>query len=154
MTLRYRTTKPRPIAWPLPCSGRRRGAVGGAGVAPGRRLTPAPVREAVVVKKSSLLRRDAEVALDLGDHAVLLVEEGREHLVPAAEVGDGEQAGRLREVLARRVGTVEHRPVAVLREDLLRLLAPDEVQERLGLLGVLGGAGDRRGVLDQDGRVG
>ena len=60
-----------------------------------------------------------------------------EDLVPAAEVVDGEQAGRLREVLARRVGALEHRPVAVLREDLLRLLAPDEVQERLASFGCL-----------------
>src|SRR3954463_1714243 len=123
------------MAPPLPCSGRRRaGDAGGAGGTPGRRPAPAPV--AVVAVTCLLLDRDPEIALDLGDDALLRVEELRRHVGPATQVLDGEEAGGGREVLPRGVSGLGHRAVAVLGEDLLALVRADEVQEGLGLLRV------------------
>src|SRR5215208_2920356 len=90
---------------------------------------------------------------DLGDHALLRVEEGVVHLTPATELGDLEELRRRREALAG-LGALHYRAVALVREDLLRLRGVEEVNEGLGFLGLLGLVVDRDRVLDQDGLVG
>src|SRR5215203_3099173 len=86
---------------------------------------------------------------DLGDLAGLRIEEGVAHLAPAAELLDVEELGRRREVLLVQQ-SVEHRPVARRREQLLGLLRVEEVHERLRRLGVLALADHCGRVLDQD----
>src|SRR4029453_9496571 len=95
--------------------------------------------------------RDAHLALDFDQDAGLLVEEPLGHLVPAADVLDGEQPGRLGEV---RGDPLVHRPVALLGEDLLAGGGAGEVDEGPGRLLVPALGGDRDRVLDQDGLVG
>src|SRR3954449_4242417 len=74
---------------------------------------------------------DAERVLDLCDRAAGRVEELRVHGRPAAEVLDGEQLRRRREL--RRVDVGLHDwAVAVVGEDLLRGVGVQVVDERLG----------------------
>src|SRR5215210_8031160 len=113
----------------------------------GASVLPRPSPAGVVL----LLNRHSEFPLDLGHDALVCVEELRRDLLPATELGDGEQPRRLGEVLARRVDTLDDWTVAVLREDFLCLRSVDEVQELLGFLGVLAVARDGRWVLDQQG---
>src|SRR5215218_1431070 len=128
--LRYMATVPRSSAAP-PC-------------------TSSPTRRLVTALAA---KRHAHLALDVGDDAVVLVEEPPVHLRPAAEVGDGEQPGRLGERGAGGHLLVD-RPVALLGEDLLALRRQHEVDERPGRGGVPAPADDRDRVLDQDGLVG
>src|SRR3954454_7436258 len=77
---------------------------------------------------------DAERVLDLCDRAAGGVEELCVHGGPAAEVLDGEQLCRRREL--RRVDVRLHdRAVAVVGEDLLRGVRVQVVDERLGQRG-------------------
>src|SRR3954471_11240297 len=74
---------------------------------------------------------DAERVLDLCDRATGRVEELGVHGRPAAEVLDGEQLrgrGELRGVDV----SLHHRAVAMVREDLLRGVGVQVVDERLG----------------------
>src|SRR2546426_5476433 len=91
-------------------------------------------------------------AYDAGHDARLWVEELLLDLRPAADVLDREQLWADREVEAARGGRHD-RPVAVLREDLLRVDRPQELQERIRLRGVLRGQRDSDRVLDQDRRL-
>src|SRR6266516_4946031 len=87
------------------------------------------------------------------DHdARLWVEELLLDLRPAADVLDREQLWSSREVEAARGGRHDG-PVAVLREDLLRVDRPQELQERLRFRRVLRGRRDGDWVLDQDRRL-
>ena len=79
----------------------------------------------------------------------LRVEELRHDLVPAAEVVDGEQARSARELSAAST-PVDHRPVAVVGEDLLRLRGDRKSRNAWASVRVLGVRGDRDRVLDQD----
>src|SRR4029453_2566359 len=79
--LRYRVTVPRSSAAPPPVPGRTRRRV---------RVLAA--------------NRHAHLTFDVGHDPGLLVEEPLVHLGPAAQVLDGEQAGRLRGAGAGRVG--------------------------------------------------
>src|SRR5690349_17803725 len=72
--------------------------------------------------------RDAQLVLDLRDGAVLRVEELLVHRRPATEIVDGEQRLRGRELRLVEVGG-DDRPVAVLREGLLRGIGVEEVDE-------------------------
>src|SRR5215213_11907227 len=128
--LRYRVTIPRSSA------------------APPR--TSSPIRRRVTALAAN---RDADLLLDVGHDPGSLVEELLVHLTPATQIGDGEQPGRLGEVGGRGHLLVD-RPVALLDEDLLSLGRQQVVDERLGLLSVLGLGGDRDRVLDQDRLVG
>src|SRR4051794_17987678 len=117
-----------------------------ASAAPGMRGTRrrGPVCAGAAV--ALLLSREPLVLVDAGHHAVLRIEELLVDGRPSAEVVDREQ------VLWRRVFRLVHevlvdRAVALLTEDLLRLVAAREVDELLGLVGGTGGHGDR--VLDQ-----
>src|SRR5687767_10830092 len=77
-----------------------------------------------------LTERLPELALDVGHDPVLRVEKSLAHGSPAAELRDGEQLRRLREVeLGEHVR--EHRAVAGLAEDALRVRRAHEVDERL-----------------------
>src|SRR5215212_6787138 len=135
---------------------RRRPASRGAGPGPAaepsrsRAGWPAAGAVATVVL---VLDGDTDAPLDIEHDAAVGVEELVSRLRPAAEVVDGEQAARLREVAFRGDVLVE-RPVAVLEEDTLRVLRHEEVDEGLGLIGVLAVLRDRDGVLDEDGLVG
>src|SRR3954451_3671302 len=95
-------------------------------------------------------RVDSDRLFDLGDDAGLVVEELVLHRGPAAEVGDREQVLRSLEVVVRRRHSVDRRPVAVVGEDLLAVLADEEVEEVLRgrLLGILR---NRTDGLDRDG---
>src|SRR3954451_11880645 len=95
---------------------------------------------------------DTESLLDLSDDAVVRVEELRHDRVPATELRDVEQPGRLREV--HRGVRSDDRPITVVREDLLGRVGVEEVDEGLRLLRVLGVLRHRDRVLDQDRVVG
>src|SRR5918992_2625567 len=99
------------------------GAAGGAGEA----------ADVALVGSSALpLRLE-----DLRDDSALGVEKLVVDLVPAAEPADLEELGRRRELVGG--GSALHdRPIALAREDLLGLLRVQKVDERLGLLGLLG----------------
>src|SRR4051794_3152246 len=91
---------------------------------------------------------------DVRDDARLRIEELVVHGAPAPELRDLEQLRRLREVDPRRGrDTVDHRPVALAREDLLSRGRVEEVDERLGLVEVLRLGDGRDRVLDQQGLV-
>src|SRR5918994_4960199 len=98
-------------------------------------------------------RGHPQVAVDLGDRALLGVEEVGVDLVPAAELVDLEERPRRRVcLLVDQVG--EDRAVALGGVDLLRLGGHQPVEERLRLIGALRLGDDGRGVLDQDRLVG
>src|SRR5918995_4227327 len=105
--------------------------------------------------RESSLGCNPQAALDLGDRAVLGIEELGRDLLPAAEFLDREQAGRLGELLGE---LIEHRlvdgPVSALGEQPLPFLGEEEVDERLTALRVLGVLGQRDLGLDQDRVVG
>src|SRR5829696_5494847 len=126
--LRYRVTVPRSSAAP----------------------PPTPSRSGLVALAAN---RDSDLLLDVGHDPGLLVEELLVHVAPAAQVGDGEQPRRLREVVRGRDLLVDG-AVALVDEDLLGLVRQQVVDERLGLLGILALGGDRDRVLDQDRLVG
>src|SRR5215217_4522590 len=128
--LRYRVTIPRSSA------------------APPR--TSSPIRRRVTALAAN---RDADLLLDVGHDPGLLVEELLGHLRPAAQVGDGEQPGRLGEV-GGRGGRLVDRPIAALGVQLLGRLGAEELDEGAGLGRVLRLGGDRDRVLDQDRLVG
>src|SRR6266540_4630501 len=90
--------------------------------------------------------------LDLGHDPRAWVEELLLDLRPAADVLDREQLRAVREVQPLR-HTLDDGAVAVLREDPLRRLRAQEVQERLRLRLVLRGRRDGDRVLDQDRRL-
>src|SRR5215210_7112429 len=131
----------KPTPRPTPARGRRRR--GGSGP------TSRGGGSSVVV----LANRHADVLLDVGHDAALRVEELLRDVGPAAEVRDGEERLRGGELDAPGVDAVDHRPVPVLGENPLGRGGVEVLEERLGLLGVLGGLGDGHGVLDQDGGV-
>src|SRR3954454_491558 len=155
---------PSPIAgplWPGEVSGRpgdwsrsrrrRRRAVGGVPAPPtetpdagGASRWPAPAAAFVLERsdKLLLLHRDAEITLDVGHDALVDVEVLRRDGVPAAQVLDGEQARRDRDLLPGGVRALHDGAVAVLGEDLLGLGGVHEVEEGLGLLRVLAVGGD------------
>src|SRR5215217_403666 len=85
---------------------------------------------------------------DLGHHALRGIEELGVHLVPTAELRDVEQLSRLGE-LVRAGGTLDDRPVALAHEDLLGLVAVEEVHEILRELRILGLGRGGHWVLDQ-----
>src|SRR4051812_38483744 len=91
--------------------------------------------------------RDAQRVLDLGDGAVVRVEEGLVDRRPAAEVRDGEQRLRVRELRLVEVRR-DDRAVAVLRERLLCGVGVEEVDELLRNCGCA--LRDRDRVLDED----
>src|SRR5882724_1659347 len=91
-------------------------------------------------------------AYELDHDSGLRVEEFLLDLRPAADVLDREQLRSSREVEAARGGRHDG-PVAVLREDLLRVERPQELQERLRLRRMLRGRGDGDRVFDQDRRL-
>src|SRR3954453_6224260 len=134
MMLRYVRATPRPSAAP---PGRpRNSAAPGRGLGDGR--GPAV---------SSLGGRDTQILLDARHDALVLVEELVGHRVPAAELLDREELLRRRELVrARRA--LHPRPVALRREDPLRLGCVQVLHERLRLVARVLGRGDR--VLDQD----
>src|SRR6185295_10843910 len=77
---------------------------------------------------------DPQIALDLGDAAVLRIEELGVDLLPAAEAGDVEQAGRGWElVLVLGQDRLVHRPVTAVRPQLLGLRRPQVGEEVLCL---------------------
>src|SRR4051794_7833168 len=102
---------------------------------------------------ASAVGGDTEPLLDLSHDALVLVEELVRDDVPAAELLDRELVLRRRELLLVDQALVD-RPVALLREDLLRGRGPEVVQERLGLISALRVARDRDRVLDQDRLIG
>ena len=67
------------------------------------------------LRRYSSARGNPQVLLVLGD-AVVLVEELRRHLVPAAELVDGEQPGRGRELLRSVQDGLHDGPVAVVAQ--------------------------------------
>src|SRR4051794_37477037 len=105
--------------------------------------------------RASLGSGDSRRLLDLGDRALVRVEEVVVDLRPAAEVADREEPLRRREL---RLVSVEDLPVdgpvAPVGERLLRLRRQGEVEERLGLLRVARLGDDRDRVLDRDRLVG
>src|SRR6478609_8892234 len=124
---------------------------------PSMPLPPADARRATrrAGRASLLGSGDSRVLLDGGDLALVGVEEVVVELAPAAEVLDGEQAARGRELLGvRREHVLVDGPVAPLGELLLRGLGQRVLHERLRRGGLLGlrQHGDR--VLDLDRAVG
>src|SRR5215212_1220998 len=92
---------------------------------------------------------------DLRDDALLGIEELVVHVAPAPELAYLEQLWRRREVDAGRSRyPLDDRPVALGREDPLRLGRIEEVDEGLGLVEVLGLVDGRDRVLDLDRLVG
>src|SRR5207248_7804285 len=71
---------------------------------------------------------DSEGVLDPRDRSRRRVEERRVDRRPSAEVADGEQPGRRRELRRVEVGG-DDRAVTVRREDLLRRVGVEEVDE-------------------------
>src|SRR6478736_2556354 len=136
MTLSHSVASPRPSAPDPPVAAR------------GRRRTRPAVR-------ASLGSGDPRGLLDLGHRALVRVEELGVDLVPSAEVADGEQPGRRREL---RGVLLEHRlvdrAVAPVGELLLGGRRQRVLDERVGLGGVLGLVDDGDRVLDQDRLVG
>src|SRR4051794_15876416 len=131
ITLRYVIATPRPSAAP-PGRPRANARAGGCGSGPA---------------VSSLAGADTEALLDSGHDARVLVEELVGHRVPAAELLDVELRLRLLELVrARR--RLHDRPVALRREDALRLRRVQVLHERLRALGRI--LRDRDRVLDQD----
>src|SRR5215207_9993040 len=111
-----------------------------------RRRVTVPRSSAAPPRTSSPIRRPARVlaanrhpdcALDAGYDPGLLVEEPLVHVGPTAQVLDGEQARRLREV-GPGGGRGTDRPVAALGVHLLGRLGPQEVHEGAGRGRVLG----------------
>src|SRR5688572_26485920 len=97
-----------------------------SGAPPRRRRARAGRRGASAVAALAGLSGDSQLLLDLGDLAVLGVEELGGHLVPAAELVDLEELGR--GGVALLVGQrLQHGAVALLGEDRLGLLAAEEV---------------------------
>src|SRR4051794_659650 len=80
--------------------------------------------------------RHSDARFHVRHDAALRIEELGGYVGPPTEVGDREQPRRRREIV-RAVDSVDHRAVAVLGEDLLCFRRVDEVEERLGLLGML-----------------
>src|SRR3954462_2790296 len=116
---------------------------------PGRPAAAARRRRGSRTVRASLGSGDPCLVLDLGDGAVLRVEEVGHHLVPATEVVDGEQRLGRRELrLELRRDRRHDRAVAVLGEHGLRRGGREVVAERLGLRLRL--RRDRDRVLDQD----
>src|SRR4051794_10441611 len=117
--------------------------------APGRPAAAAARRRGSATVSASLGSGDSRRLFDLGDRALLRIEEVRHHLVPAAEVVDREERLRLRELRRELLGDRVHDgAIAVLGEHGLRGRRPQEVEELLRLR--LGLGRDRDGVLDQD----
>src|SRR4051794_33581858 len=141
--LRNRTTSP-PMT-PMPHSGCRR-------VKPVVRLIPrgggAAMAPPPTSRSSLLLGRDTKTLFDAGKHTGVGVEELRGDCLPATELRDCEQAGRRRELPGRV--SCHDRAVTVVREDLLRSVAVQEVDERLRSGRVLRVLRDGNRVLDQD----
>src|SRR5215218_9317294 len=135
--LRYSVASP--SGSPVPK--RRRAATGGAAG-----TTGGPPSACVAV---ALAKRDPDALLDVGHDAAVRVEEVLAHVGPATELADVEEPGRRGE-LVRPGHALASRPVAVPDERGLRLLGAEVVEEGLGLLGLLGGRGDRHRVLDED----
>src|SRR5215207_10363072 len=128
--LRYRVTVPRSSA------------------APPRTVVPTRGRARLLAAN-----RHPDLALDVGHDAGLLVEEPLVHVGPTAQVLDGEQARRLREV-GPGGGRGVDRPVAALGVHPLGRFRAQELDEGAGRGRVPGPGGDRDRVLDQDGVVG
>src|SRR5215210_4045217 len=124
----------------------------GIGSALGPRLTGAAGGAAAIAVLSALSALPLRLE-DLRHDALLGVEEVRVHLVPASELGDLEQIGRLLELVRSR-GALHHRAVALADEDLLGLVGVEEVHERLRELLVLRLARGGHRVLDQERLVG
>src|SRR4051795_1993705 len=104
---------------------------------------------------ASLGSGDPRRLLDLGDRALVGIEELVVDLRPAAEVADREQPLRRRELrLVLGEDALVDRPVAPVREDLLRRGRQRVLHERLRLLAVLRLRDDRDRVLDGDRLVG
>src|SRR3954466_2065537 len=105
--------------------------------------------------RASLGSGDPRRLLDLGDRALVGIEELVVDLRPAAEVADREQPLRRRELrlVLGKDGLVD-RPVAPVGEDLLRRRRQRVLHERLRLLAVLRLGHDRDRVLDGDRLVG
>src|SRR4051794_3812627 len=131
MTDRYSIAVPRPSAAPP-----------GSGTARGRGSVSA-----------SAFGGDTKALLDVRHDALLLVEELGHDRVPAAELLDREQllGGREPLLVDERL---DHRAVALRREDLLRRGRGEVGRERLRLVGVRAVVRDRDRVLDQDRLVG
>src|SRR5919106_563644 len=128
---------------------RPRYAVESPSARPPARPVLRPVRAGSRRASGLPVSRDSQLGLDVGEDALLPVEEPRPHVVPAAEVGDGEEAGRLR-VFELAEDLLDDGAVALLAEDALRLGRAEVVDERLRPPG-LGRVGrDRDRVLDQD----
>src|SRR3954447_17962556 len=104
-----------------------------------RAAPPAPRRIARPGRERALLpTRGLPLLLeDLGDLALVGVEEVVVDLGPAAELVDLEQAGRVRVGLLGEQAR-DHRPVAVGRVDLLGGGGAQVVHERLGLVRLTG----------------
>src|SRR4051794_37927594 len=135
------TPSPSVRAGPVPEESARRRADGRAGDAAGLR--------------ASLGSGDPRRLLDVGDRALVGIEELVVDLRPAAEVADREQSLRRRELrLVLGEDALVDRPVAPVGEDLLRRRRQGVVHERLRLLEVLRLRDDRDRVLDGDRLVG
>src|SRR5688572_713598 len=119
---------------------------------PPARLDP-PVRAGSLTASELVVSRDSQLVLDVEEDALLAVEEPRADVAPAAEVGDREEAGRLRVVeLAEHV--LDHWAVALLAEHALGVRRAEVVDELLRRGRTLARVDDGDGVLDQDGLVG
>src|SRR4051812_8361462 len=117
---------------------------------PAPRRTPRPGRERAAWLAASGLPLVLE---DLGDLALVGVEEVVVDLRPAAELVDLEQPGWVR--IGLLVEEARHnRAVAIGGVDLLGCVGAQEVHERLGLVGLARLGDHRRGVLDQNRLVG
>src|SRR3954469_14277701 len=104
---------------------------------------------------ASLGSGDPRRLLDLGDRALVGIEELVVDLRPAAEVADREQPLRRRELrLVLGKDGLRDRPVAPVGEDLLRRRGQRVLHERLRLLAVLRLRDDGDRVLDRDRLVG
>src|SRR3954470_17050350 len=94
----------------------------------------------------------SRLLVDLGDGAVLLVEQRRIDRAPSAQVIDGPQLLRRREVVREVLGNRRvNGPKARLRPDLLSLRGIQEVLQCVRLIEVGAGRDDRDRVLDLEG---